>query len=278
MGIKYFMNCIEAGKLPLKAGSAHRTAEIYQNDTEVYYVSQDNYYLADLDSGKNITYYCDSATSCIVIIAVGYSSRQHKHMAAISHLSRPNRFEKFFGIVEEYFKDEVSIYASGANPPSPCEKSNHEYDYTALKNAAQVAQWVFSGKITLHQASLKFGQGNPSIYTNNLDCYSIICSESGNLTVDNNRIYLTNEQRDPTGGVQTLFCMYGDPSVIRLQSDPFSKDEIETLVKSAKEHNLQQAADMSDEEILQTYSSTPKFEVPWFCDNIRQAGNYVKTY
>lgn len=34
----------------------------------VYYISQDNYYIADLENNRNITYYCDSATSCIIRI------------------------------------------------------------------------------------------------------------------------------------------------------------------------------------------------------------------
>lgn len=91
-------------------------------------------------------------------------------------------------------------------------------------------------------ASLKFGQGNPSVYTNNLDCYSIACDKNSNITVSNDRIYLTEEQRDPTGGVQTLFCMYGNPDLIRNQAKSFSYDEIEVLVQEAHNNNLEQAS------------------------------------
>ncbi len=253
---------------------------IYQNGRQVIYVSQDNFYIADLDSSKDITYYCDSATSCIVLISIGYSCYFEKHVAVISHLSRPGRFDNYFSKVKTIFGcDElVKVYAAGANPPDRYTREGGEDDTTALRNATQVSKWVSSGSIRLDQVSLKFGQGNPAIYTNNLDCYSLVCSSDGTLDITNSRIYLTNEQRDPTGGVQTLFCMYGDQNVIRNQSSDFTNDEIEKYVSEAHSNNLEQAVDMSDKEILATYSSTPEYEVPWFCDSIRQAAMYVKNY
>ncbi len=250
---------------------------IYQNNKEIIYVSQDNYYIADL-TGKNVVYYCDSATSCIVIISIGFSEDYGKKIALISHLSRPGRFEKYFSMVETLFTGDVAIYASGANPPEPCLKADGKYDYTAVRNAKQVSEWVESGRVQVKQASLKFGQGNPAIYNNNLDCYSLSCDKTGNYKVSNDRIYLTNEQRDPTGGVQTLFCIYADPAEIRDQKENFTESEIAELVQCAHDKNLEQAAEMTDKEILSTYSSTPEYEVPWFCDTIRQAGLFVKNY
>lgn len=241
---------------------------IYQNNKEIIYVSQDNYYIADL-TGKNVVYYCDSATSCIVIISIGFSKDNGKEIALISHLSRPGRFEKYFSMVETLFTGAVTIYASGANPSN---------DDTAVRNAKQVSKWVESGRVQVKQASLKFGQGNPAIYTNNLDCYSLSCDETGNYRVSNDRVYLTNEQRDPTGGVQTLFCVYADPAEIRDQKENFTESEIAELVKCAHDKNLEQAAEMTNEQILSTYSSTPEYEVSWFCDTIRQAGLFVKNY
>lgn len=93
---------------------------IYQNDKEIVYVSQDNYYVAELESGKDVVYYCDSATSCIVIISVGYSEEYKKNLAVISHLSRPGRFDDYFSKVETIFNGEIDIYAAGANPAYPC--------------------------------------------------------------------------------------------------------------------------------------------------------------
>lgn len=248
----------------------------YQNSKEIVYISQDNYCIADLTGGKDVVYYCDSATSCIVIISMGYSEYCGKEIALISHLSRPGRFENYFLKAETLFNGEVDVYASGANPPAPCLRADGTYDYTALRNAAQVSKWVSSGRVQVRQASLKFGQGNPAVYTNNLDCYSLSCDKAGNFKVSNDRIYLTNEQRDPTGGVQTLFCIFADPSAIRDQMESFTESEIAELVKRAHDKNLERAAEMTDEEILSTYSSTPEFEVPWFCTSIRQAGLFVK--
>lgn len=251
---------------------------IRQNGQDIYYISQDNYYMADILNLSNTKFYCDSATSCIVIIVVGYSAKEQKTLAAISHLSRPGRFDNFFSLIQETFSGEVDVYASGANPPYPCEKIDHSFDYTALRNATQVSEWVSSGTLNIKLASLKFGQDNPSIYTKNLDCFSIAYNMEKGIEVTNNRIYLTVQERDPSGGVQTLFCIFGNPDKIRLQSDPFREEEVRDLVAKALADGFDKAADMSDEEILATYSSTPDYEVPWFCSTIREAGNYVKKY
>lgn len=284
MGI---LNCADASINSVLSTTADRNEDIcigktnqafYQNGRKVIYVSQDNYFIADLTSNEDITYYCDSATSCIVIISIGYSEYLKKDIAVISHLSRPGRFKNYFEIVEKLLIKDVCVYASGANPPFPCKKLDGSYDYTARRNATQVAQWVSSEQIQLKQLSLNFGQGIPSVYDNNLDCYSLICDKNGNISVKNDRLYLTNEQRDPTGGLQTLFCMYGDPDVIRCQDLDFTDEEITALVNSAHNKNLEQVINMTDDELLKTYSSTPEYEVPWFCDSIRQAGEYVKKY
>ncbi|MCH5194198.1 MAG: hypothetical protein J1F11_09570 [Oscillospiraceae bacterium] len=196
----------------------------------------------------------------------------------ISHLSRPGRFENYFAITENIISKDICVYAYGANPPFPCKKSDGSYDYTAYRNATQVTKWIASDRIKFKQISLCLGQGVPSIYNNNLDCYSLVCNKNGQFTVNNNRIYLTNEQRDPSGGVQTLFCMFGDPKSIRHQDLNFTDNEINELVKSARQKSLDQAVEMTDDEILKTYSSTPNYEVPWFCSSIRQAGLFVKKY
>lgn len=253
---------------------------ICQNGRRIVYVSQDNYYIADLDISEDIVYYCDSATSCIVIISMGYSSYFGKNVAVISHLSRPGRFDNYFTLINKIFNsnEQVKVYCAGANPPDRYKKSDGTYDTTSLRNATQVAKWVSSGNVSFAQVSLKFGQGNPAVYTNNLDCYSLVCGSDGTIDITNDRIYLTDEQRDPTCGIQTLFCMYGNPNVIRNQIAEFTDDEIKGYVSEAHNANLEKAADMSDDEILKTYSSTPEYEVPWFCDSIRQAATYVKNY
>ena len=235
-----------------------------------FYVSQDNYYIADLDSSRNIAYYCDSATSCIIIIAVSGDKKK----ATISHLSRSGRFKKYFELVEKSFGDDknVHIYAAGANPPE---------DETAQNNAKQVSEWISDMKNKGWTADISFGKGNPSVYENNLDCYGLHCDESGNITVNNDRIELTMSQRDPDNGLQTLFCVYGDKDTIREQTSKFSESEIDDLVEKARndeKKRLDEAVDMSDYDILHHFSSTPDYEVPWFCESIRMAGIFVKNY
>ena len=254
--------------------------DIFQNGKKIVYVSQDNYCLVQCPN-ENTIYYCDSATSCIILITTGISVITKKEETLISHLSRPGRFNAYFEFVSKNFGDNpVKIYASGANPPERYIKKTGDVDTTALRNASQVVAWLSSKAQTqtIEQVSLKLGQGNPAIYNNNLDCYSISFDSSRMALVSNTRVYLTDEQRDPTGGLQTLFCIYGDPNSIRNQYDDFSKYEIQALVAAAKNAGLDSAATMSDEEILEHYSSTPEYEVPWFCDTIRQAAVFVKTH
>ncbi len=119
---------------------------------------------------------------------------------------------------------------------------------------------------------IRVGVGNPSIYTNNLDC---LCFNLSKDAVSMEREWLADTERDETGGLQTLYCIFGDQSEVRPQSVPFTDEESEKLVNTAKEKSFENAADMTDDEILSTYSSTPAFEVPWFCDTIRSAAQYV---
>ncbi|MDR1904794.1 MAG: hypothetical protein LBQ88_21225 [Treponema sp.] len=249
----------------------------------VYYISQDNYLICLYDGlPPTLKLYCDSATSCVVVIVVG-KDKNGKDIMAISHLSRPGRFQSFFDIVSKVFKGDIKVYAHGANPADPIPNKG-ALDYTAFRNASIVVKWVLDNKIPIInsagesilqiiQSSLCFGQGNPAVYSNNLDCYGIQTKDAG---VDNNREWLADVERDETGGLQTLFCIFGNADMVRPQSIEFPKDEIDLLVQAAKAANFDEAATMTDEQILTKYSSTPQFEVPWFCDTIRTTGKYVK--
>ncbi|MDL2318747.1 hypothetical protein LJC74_06715 [Eubacteriales bacterium OttesenSCG-928-A19] len=220
--------------------------------------------------------YCDSAASCIIIIVTGATNAfgSKREAIAISHLSRPGRFSAFFSIIKRYFTyGDLQIYAAGANPPEPYQKTSGEYDYTARNNALQVMQWIDSIKDGVKQVSLRFGEGNPAIEKNNLDCLGI---SAHSLQTSNARITLTLDERDPTGGLQTLFCMYANPSLIRNQSKEFTDTQKTELVRIAHGKSLHTYVNAKDEVILKTFSSTPEFEVPWFCDTIRQAARYVE--
>lgn len=247
------------------------------NYSYVYYINQDNYYIADLSTmSQKAVYYCDSITSCIVIIVVGKSSKEQKMKMIISHLSKPGRFEYFFKLVEELFElNPVAVYAFGANPSIILDSTEEN---VSLRNASQVLQWLSSNRLTISQLTLKLGEGNPSVYDNNLDCCCFTWDGVSKYEVSNTRYYINDLDRDPTNGVQTMFNMYGDPNYVRLQSEPFTKEEIAKLVQKAREKGLDKAATMSNDEILEKYSSTPEYEVSWFCEGNRQAGKFVQTY
>ncbi|MFR9533056.1 MAG: hypothetical protein SNG20_07240 [Rikenellaceae bacterium] len=238
--------------------------------------------------------YCDSATSCIVVIVTGCNANSEP-IVAISHLSRPQRFECFLEKVCSEFVGNIHLFAHGANPPEPGIKDGKN-DYTALRNAGIIMNFVLAHSVVqlsegiepaqpqIDQVTLLFGEGNPSDYDSNLDCYGVDVSNPEELIVSNKRLTLQAEDRDPTGGLQSLFCSYGlDNGMVLLKASEAYCSEISTslyankdkLLGSAHSDKYEQYVNMSDEEILAKCSSTPDAEVPWFCDSIRRASQYV---
>jgi hypothetical protein len=265
-----------------KVKSTEQSPVRQAENTNYIYVSQDNYYIVRTSPSDDKSVlpklYCDSATSCIIIVVTGQSKNGLHDICMISHLSRHGRFTHFFNLVEENFYSGYNVYAAGANPPKPYINGS-KVDFTARDNALQVSNWCITSwnvsRLNVDQVSFRFGEGNPSVYANNLDCLSVDLVTGH---IGNERISLTPEDRDPTGGIQTLFCMFGNPNTIRRQDVPFTKNETDALVRLAQKASFQKAATMSDREILQTYSSTPEFEVEWFCETIREAGKYTANY
>ncbi len=265
---------------------------------DVFYVSQDNYELIDLKLQKDVWkyLYCDSATSCIIIIVTGNNTLGNPAIA-ISHLSRPDRFNTFWKIINDNFRSEICVFAHGANPPQPGTDKSGEADYTALRNLNIVNQWILKHSIyntnqnpnsnfLIQQATLIFGEGNPSEYRNDLDCYGVDIS-TGIPVISNRRFNLSIKDRDPSGGLQSLFCSFGlklDPPMILIQaSKAFSSIDQSSLIsnkdrllKIAHENNYERYENMTDKEILRECSSTPDAEVPWFCQTIREAAKYVR--
>lgn len=261
---------------------------------DIFYVSQDNYEIVATTSPLPWSYlYCDSATSCIVIIITG-TGKDGQSYAAISHLSRPERFKRFLELVEETFIDGISFFAHGANPPEPGCKEG-QADYTALRNLNIVNEWVLSHSICrdnaasphIIQSTLLYGEGNPSVEDNNLDCYGIDLTDPAHPIVSNRRFDLTLADRDPSGGLQSLFCSYGlkiTPPLVLIRADrafdPNDDQSLEfnkkRLVDAAHADNYEAYENMTDAEILAQCSSTPDAEVPWFCDTIRESAKYVR--
>ncbi|MCP3977364.1 MAG: hypothetical protein GY720_22975 [bacterium] len=99
------------------------------------------------------------------------------------------------------------------------------------------------------------------------------------MVVSNRPFDLTLEQRDPTGGAQTLFAVFGMkiyPPVWLWNSDcTFDRETISRLVDAANRDDWTKILDMTDEEILRTYSSTPQWEVPWFVATLKESAHFV---
>lgn len=248
----------------------------------IYYVSQDNYVFATCDQNTGLTFYADSATSCIIVIVKGQNA-EGKEMIGMSHLSRTARFHDFFAMAEEVFQGDVVVYASGANPAEPIQTKGG-LDYTALRNTDTLRGWLNQHAFNPEEEGelsnprivgnmIREGIGNPSDYDSNLDCLGYHTLNGG---VSFDRQWLADAERDETGGLQTLYCIYGEQGMVRPQAVDFTDEEAAALIQNAKDQDFERAADMTDEEILETFSSTPNYEVPWFCDTIRASAIYVK--
>lgn len=248
-----------------------------------YYVGQDNYYVANLNN-PNTTFpekylYSDSATSCIIIIVEG-KDKNNNPIVALSHLSRTDRFNAFFNLVDGLFLGTASVFAQGANPPSADASKT---------NTGTVLKWLNSHVPPpsggtpasmawyLDQATLSLGLGNPQ--EADRGDYGIDLS---NMIVTNQSFTLTDAQRDPTLGVQTLFCVFGlkvdPPLVLHHSTDSFAKADIDRLVAAANADNWTDILYMTKDEVLNKYSSTPEYEAPWFYATLRESALYVKNY
>ena len=255
------------------------------------YVGQDNYYIGPKD-GTAMYLYSDSATSCVIVIIEG-KNEAGQPIVALTHLSRLERFQTFFNLIETKFVGEIAVFAQGANPS---HLSNNPNDTTSLRNTNSLLTWInshtstdkegnieippadtYKHKFYIKSLTLSLGLGNPQ--KDDRGCFGIDLST---MIVSNKRFSLTLEDRDSTGGQQTLFCVFGlkvNPQIhLHYVLSDFSKEEVDVLVIAAKKDKWEGIAKMTDAEILDNYSSTPQYEAPWFCDTMRESSNYVINY
>lgn len=250
-----------------------------------YYVSQDNFYIANLNQpNQNMLekyLYSDSATSCIIIIVEG-KDQQNNPIVAVTHLSREQRFQEFFKMVDRIFYGETSVFAQGSNPPS---------ESASIQNTDTVLNWITANNKVqydqcppdqkpqwyISQTTLSLGLGDP--LTDDRSCYGI---DLDTMTVSNQCFTLTDVQRDPSGGVQTLFCVFGlkitPQAVLHKTDEDFPKAQVDLLVQAAKANQWEDILYMTKDEVLNKYSSTPQYEVPWFFSTLRESAMFVKNY
>jgi hypothetical protein len=258
------------------------------------YIPQDNYLFCNPKTAELDYLYSDSATSCIILIIVG-KDHDGKPLVGLTHLSREVRYKAFFELAEEKFKGGVAVYAQGANPPFPVSKGD-SYSYDAVQNSEIVFRWI-SDKIHypqddiempsfyIEQCTVAVGSGDPN---SGFGGYGIdINPESTNyLSVSNKYFHIPTEVRDPEKGIQTLFCIFGTPRiddgklnlVLHNVDEVFSEEEKEILVSRANSRDWSNLLELSENEVLDKYSTTPEFEPAWFVSNLIESAEFVKNY
>jgi hypothetical protein len=262
--------------LTYQATNAAPTADLPDG---FHYVSQDNVCTVRPAATEFSYLYADSATSCIIVVITGEDA-DRKPVIMLSHLSRTRRFNAFFNQVDATFCGPVHLFAQGGNPP---------FAEAANTNTHTLMQWMTAHSLAnfdtapisekpgwwIEQATVSVGQGDPN--DDHRDDYGIDLST---MTVSNKPFTLTPEQRDPTGGVQTLYAVFGmkiyPPLWLWPSTRAFDDHTISKLVAAANREDWTQILKMSDEEILQTYSTTPQWEVPWFSETLRQSAKFVQ--
>ena len=252
------------------------------------YVPQDNYYFCNPETSEKTYLYSDSATSCIILVLVG-KDKQGEPLVALTHLCREIRFREFFRLAEEKFDGATALYAYGANPAWPVAKGG-SFSYDALANVDTLQKWTVqkvwypeksaeAPSFYLSQTTICVGMGDPN--TGYGVCgIDIDPASKDYLKVSNKNFILDGNDRDKTHGLQTLFCIFGVKSglpslLLRSAEDEFTQEEIDALVAGAKGRDWGKLANLTDEEILDRYSTTPEYEPTWFCENLRESARFV---
>lgn len=248
-----------------------------------FYVSQDNYKFVNLSrQDPGVRYlYSDSATSCIIVVIQGKNAAGDD-IAALTHLSRPARYDYFFNLVRARFTGPVRLWAQGANPANASDSitnSQKLMDWMVTHNEATFENAPVGAKPSwfVEQLALSVGQGNPQQHHR-----QDLGVDLATMTVSNRQFNLTSQQRDPTGGLQTIFCVFGMqvwPHVWLWEAGTeMPRENADRLVAAAKQGGWLKILDMTDQQILETYSSTPQCEAPWFSETLRMSAEYVKNY
>lgn len=233
-----------------------------------YYVDQANYLSLPLKS-DGFTIYSDSATSCIITIVI--STTGDESSVTLAHLDSPQCIEAFFEIIKSSNADSYQIFAQGANPPE---------NKTSIENATQLTKSMDQLKSKVFYSELYLRQGDPR--TGNRGDFGMVYHGNGNATVTNQPYKLEVFQRDPTCGAETVYCIMRrhvtPPVQIRDAALPFTHKELVQFSLVALQYRTDSAdpstaftniVNLKNEEIRNTWSTTPEYEAPWFSDQLK---------
>lgn len=247
-----------------------------------FYVDQANYVVVNPAKEPEKTYlYSDSATSCIIVIVCGQNAAGDK-LVSLSHVDSPDCITSYFtDVLDKNFAGNVSFYAQGANPPG--NESAVENAAALKKNLSVKRNWQAD------DPQLYLLQGDPR--EANRGDFGIDLTDPQKYVVSNQPFELELLDRDPTGGAQVVFCIMRRKMTPPVQlwdaKVPFSKDLVGKMVSMAavyrKDPNDPKTAytyiiNLQEEEVRDTWSSTPDYEAPWFSDELKQSSCYVRSY
>lgn len=237
------------------------------------YVSQDNYGLVRPEATGYRYLYSDSATSCVILALAG-KGPGGEALALLAHVSQPRRWQALFRMIDERFAGPVRVWARGANPGAAAASVSNTQELTRwLERHAAAPRGRDAAPWHVARASLRLGEGDPrDHHAYGLDLERRVASERS--------FRLTPEQRDPTGGVQTLFSMFGAsvPGCPPLWNaeEPFPRSVQRALAATARRAGWTALARLRDQDILDVCSSTPAHELPWFAETMRMSARLVE--
>ncbi len=241
------------------------------------YIDQGNYVFVPVSNSLGIsTIYSDSATSCIIVIAIG-SDNSNQPLVSLAHVDSPECINAYVGLLDQKYSCDVTIYAQGANPAD---------NKTAIENANALKAALQAIQLKIIHQELSLQQGDPR--KDNRGDYGINFADPSNIVVSNQPYILSLTDRDPTCGGQSIYCIMRrqetPPVQLRDALVPFTLQELVELVKLAlvykKTPNDPTTAftniiNMQNDDILNLWSSTPQYEAPWFSDQIKQGACFA---